>query len=147
MSIRDEMMSGRLYDASSGELLNELYRAQEMCQEYNALKITDFEGRKALLGKLIGKAGENLVVNPPFFCDYGSNIEMGDNVFINAYCVKRVRTYGFVDSVLFCQFFHDEKNHLPCKTSPATVEKNGVGEFGFGCDMQSCTFDVLEQDF
>lgn len=65
MSIRDEMMSGRLYDATSKELLGELYRAQEMCQDYNALRITDFEGRERLLRRLIGKAGENLVVNPP----------------------------------------------------------------------------------
>ena len=87
MSIRDEMMSGRLYDASNGELLDELYKAQELCQDYNALRITDFEGRARVLGELIGKAGKNLVVNPPFFCDYGSNIKVGDNVFINCYCV------------------------------------------------------------
>ena len=87
MSIRDEMMSGRLYDASNGELLDELYKAQELCQDYNALRITDLEGRARVLGELIGKAGKNLVVNPPFFCDYGSNIKVGDNVFINCYCV------------------------------------------------------------
>ena len=87
MSIRDEMMSGRLYDASNGELLDELLRSQQLCQDYNALKVTDLEGRTALLHKLIGKAGRNFIVNQPFFCDYGSNIEVGDNVFINAYCV------------------------------------------------------------
>ncbi len=87
MSIRDEMMSGRLYDASNGELLDELLRSQQMCQDYNALKVTDLEGRTALLRQLIGKAGRNFIVNQPFFCDYGSNIEVGDNVFINAYCV------------------------------------------------------------
>ena len=87
MSIRDEMMSGRLYDASNGELLGELLRTQEMCQEYNALRVTDLEGRTNLLNRLIGKVGKNFIVNQPFFCDYGSNIEVGDNVFINAYCV------------------------------------------------------------
>ena len=87
MSIRDEMMSGRLYDASNGELLGELLRTQELCQDYNALRITDLEGRTALLRKLIGKVGKNFIVNQPFFCDYGSNIEVGDDVFINAYCV------------------------------------------------------------
>jgi acetyltransferase-like isoleucine patch superfamily enzyme len=87
MGIRDEMMSGRLYDASNGDLLEELLKTQEMCQEYNAIRITDLEGRSAMLRKLIGKSGENLIINPPFFCDYGSNIEVGDNVFINAYCV------------------------------------------------------------
>ena len=87
MGIRDEMMSGRLYDASNGELLDELYKAQELCQDYNALRITDFEGRARILGQLIGKSGKNLIVVPPFFCDYGSNIEVGDDVFINCYCV------------------------------------------------------------
>jgi len=87
MSIREEMMSGRLYDASSGELLAELYRAQELCQEYNALRITDFEGRAALLDKLLPHKGSGLTIVPPFFCDYGSNLEFGDNVFINGYCV------------------------------------------------------------
>ena len=70
MSSREEMMSGRLYDATSPELLEKLLKTQEMCQEYNSLKVTDLEGRSAYLR-----------------CDYGSNIEVGDNVFINAYCV------------------------------------------------------------
>jgi maltose O-acetyltransferase len=83
MSIRDEMMSGRLYDASNGELLEELLRTQELCQDYNALRITDLEGRTALLRKLIGKVGKNFIVNPPFFCDYGYNIEVGKEFFAN----------------------------------------------------------------
>ena len=87
MSSREEMMSGRLYDATSPELLEKLLKTQEMCQEYNSLKVTDLEGRSAYLRKLIGKAGDNLIINQPFYCDYGSNIEAGDNVFINAYCV------------------------------------------------------------
>ena len=62
MNIREEMMSGRLYDASSGELLGELYRAQELCQEYNALRITDFEGRAALLDKLLPHKGSGLTI-------------------------------------------------------------------------------------
>ena len=85
--IRAEMMSGRLYDATDGTLLDELYRAQELCQEYNNLRITDFEGRDRLLRKLFGKVGKGLCIVPSFFCDYGSNIEFGDNVFINTGCV------------------------------------------------------------
>lgn len=87
MGIREEMMSGRLYDASNGELLDELYRAQELCQEYNALRISDFEGRSAVLDRLLPNKGCKLTIVPPFFCDYGSNMELGDNVFINCYCV------------------------------------------------------------
>ena len=60
---------------------------QIICQEYNALRITDFEGRAALLDKLLPHKGSGLTIVPPFFCDYGSNLEFGDNVFINGYCV------------------------------------------------------------
>ena len=82
-----EMMSGRLYDALDGSLLEELRRCQELCQEYNLIRISDLEARDALLRRLIGKVGANLTINPPFLCDYGSNIELGDNVFINSGCV------------------------------------------------------------
>ena len=102
MSIREEMMSGRLYDASSGELLAELYRAQELCQEYNALRITDFEGRAALLDKLLPHKGSGLTIVPPFFCDYGSNLEFGDNVFINGYCVFLDEARITIGSNVFC---------------------------------------------
>lgn len=87
MSARDEMMSGRLYDATDPELLEELCRTQELCQAYNVLRIRDFEGRARLLDQLLPNKGSNLTVIPPFFCDYGSNIELGDNVFINCQCV------------------------------------------------------------
>ncbi len=87
MGMREEMMSGRLYDGNNGELLGELYRAQELCQDYNALRITDFEGRKQLLDKLIPQHGKHFSIVPPFYCDYGTNIECGDHVFINCCCV------------------------------------------------------------
>ena len=87
MGMREEMMSGRLYDGNNRELLDELYRAQELCQAYNALRLTDFEGRKQVLDKLIPKHGKGLSIVPPFYCDYGTNIECGDHVFINCCCV------------------------------------------------------------
>lgn len=85
--MREEMMSGRLYDATCQDLLEELYQAQELCRQYNALAVTDKESRRQLLKKLIPAQGSNLTIVPPFCCDYGTNIECGDNVFINCYCV------------------------------------------------------------
>lgn len=45
------------------------------------------ELRRALLKELFGNSGVNLWVEPPFYCDYGSNIYAGDNVFFNFNCV------------------------------------------------------------
>ncbi len=59
MGIREEMMSGRLYDASDSSLLDGLYRTQEMCQRYNAIPISHLEERDALIRKIIGKARES----------------------------------------------------------------------------------------
>lgn len=87
MDIKEEMASGRLYDASDGSLLKELRRGQELCQYYNSIRITDLEERLRTLKELLGKTGENPYIVPPFYCDYGSNIELGDNVFVNCCCV------------------------------------------------------------
>ena len=44
-------------------------------------------------------------------------------------------TDGFVDAILLGEFFHDEEDHLACQTCASAVEKDGVGEFGFGRDV------------
>ena len=58
-----------------------------------------------------------------------------------------VRTDGLGYAILFGEFFHDEEDHLSGEACATAVEENGVGEFGFGCDMQSRTFYILEEDF
>lgn len=78
-------MSGELYDASDNHLLlNELDRCQEMCFEYNRLPPGKVGERMAHIRQLLGRTGQKFKIISPFLCDYGFNIEIGENFFANA---------------------------------------------------------------
>jgi len=81
------MLAGELYDPMDAELVAARTRARELCHALNATREADREGRRALLRELLGKGGESVWMQPPFFCDYGSNIELGERVFFNFNCV------------------------------------------------------------
>ena len=80
------MLAGLPYHPGTAELDRDRLRAQSICQAFNATSPHDLAGRERLLGELFGKPVTALV-RPPFFCDYGYNIELGANVFINVNCV------------------------------------------------------------
>jgi maltose O-acetyltransferase len=86
-SERERMVAGDLYRADDEELLRARTRARELTARYNATSSDDPTGRRALLQELLGAAGEDVWIEPPFHCDYGWNIELGDRVFLNFNCV------------------------------------------------------------
>lgn len=77
------MMSGRWYNAVDPEYIKLLRRCQQECFEINAMPPLQNDARNARIAKLLGKAGNNLQINAPFNCDYGFNIEVGDDFFAN----------------------------------------------------------------
>lgn len=81
------MLAGELYDASVPELVEERLRARRLCAAYNATDAGNSEGRTRLLEELIGSLGDRVWIEPPFFCDYGSNITLGDGAYLNFDCV------------------------------------------------------------
>jgi maltose O-acetyltransferase len=83
----EKMLAGELYRAADPELAAGLLRAQRLLHVYNATGPDDSGQRAALLGELFGKVGPGAVIRPPFFCDYGSNIRVGKNLFANFDCV------------------------------------------------------------
>ena len=87
LSERDKMLAGELYNALDTALVAERTRARDLCQQLNASPETDPAMRRALLLKLLGTGGGTANIQPPFFCDYGSNIELGERVFFNFNCV------------------------------------------------------------
>ena len=86
MTEKEKMLSGQLYDSSDPELCRERDRARLLFQKINTMKDDVKEQRDELFYELIGEAGEGLWIEPPFFCDYGSNIKLGDKVFMNFNC-------------------------------------------------------------
>ena len=86
-SEKEKMLAGEFYDASDPELLADRLRARELCQKLAALSpYASAAERAALLAHLFGVASD-VYVTPPFFCDYGRNIELGRNVYFNFNCV------------------------------------------------------------
>ena len=86
-SEREKMLAGELYDALDAELVAERNRARDLCQMLNATRESDQELRRSICTQLFAKGGQTVWMQPPFYCDYGSNIEMGDRVFFNFNCI------------------------------------------------------------
>jgi maltose O-acetyltransferase len=84
---REKMLSGEHYYAMDPELVTARNRASDLCRKLNASSEADAELRRSIFLQLFGKCGETVRIQPPFFCDYGSNIEMGESVFFNFNCV------------------------------------------------------------
>lgn len=89
-SERDKMLSGQLYDASDPELVAGRRRARELLQKLNFGTLDGYgtpEYHRELYAELFGAVGAHVSIEPPFYCDYGSNIYLGDRVFFNFDCV------------------------------------------------------------
>lgn len=88
MTEREKMQKGLPYDANyDEELLEERMRCKDLCFEFNRLKPSQIAEQTALLKKLLGKTGKRFCVTAPFWCDYGFNIEIGENFYANHNCV------------------------------------------------------------
>jgi maltose O-acetyltransferase len=78
-----KMLSGKPYQAFEEQLVNERMHAREEIFIFNSLPPNDFEGRHEVIRRLFGKTKAVLYMEPPFRCDYGYNIEIGDNFYSN----------------------------------------------------------------
>jgi maltose O-acetyltransferase len=86
-SEREKMLAGELYDPLDAELVAARIRARDLCQDLNATRETDEAERRRILSDLFGAGGEHVWMQPPFYCDYGSHIYLGQRVFFNFNCV------------------------------------------------------------
>lgn len=83
-SEKEKMISGALYKASNKELVTERAAAKTILFDMDALRPNEAEERERLLKHLFGKTGEHFVIEPPFRCDYGYNIKIGENFYANS---------------------------------------------------------------
>jgi maltose O-acetyltransferase len=84
---KQKMLAGELYRPGSAELKADENANKAWMETYNAVLDRPVDERLALLKAHFGAIGADCVIRPPFFCDYGYNIRLGDNVFINFNCV------------------------------------------------------------
>ena len=82
MTEREKMEAGYLY-LPSGELVEHRFKIQDLVDDYNKFKPSQVKERAEFLKQILGKVGKNVNILPPFKCDYGYHIEVGDNFFAN----------------------------------------------------------------
>jgi maltose O-acetyltransferase len=84
---KEKMLAGELYKASDSHLIAERRNARQLLKKYNDSSDEHTLLRKEILRELIGGYSKGLSIEPPFFCDYGSNISVGEKVYFNFNCV------------------------------------------------------------
>lgn len=86
-SEQEKMLAGELYDALDPALVAARDRARDLCADLNNTREREQDKRRAILSELLGSGGETVWMQPPFYCDYGSNIHLGQRVYFNFNCV------------------------------------------------------------
>jgi len=82
-SEKEKMISGKPYKAFDDELVNERRYAKELIFDFNSFRPNEILNRNGLIKRLLGKIGNSFIIEPPFRCDYGYNIEIGENFYSN----------------------------------------------------------------
>jgi len=82
-----KMLAGELYRCGDPELARMRLRARGLVRSYNSTNEDEPDRRREILNELFGHAGKNIEIEPPFRCDYGTFISMGDHTFLNFDCV------------------------------------------------------------
>ena len=88
MTEREKRDAGALYNVSTDrELLEESLACKDACQKFNALRPSERAKRKKILQGLLGSCGKDIIIESPFWCDYGNNISVGEHFYMNHGCV------------------------------------------------------------
>ena len=80
---KEKSLEGKLYKATDYELYTERQNTKELIFMFNSLPPADVDKRNEIIRKLFSKTGEKFIIEPPFHCDYGSNISIGNNFYSN----------------------------------------------------------------
>lgn len=134
MTEKEKMLAGLLYRPSDVTLSEERETARNLFQAFNKTKESEKEKRREILSDLLGEIASNTFIEPPFFCDYGYNISLGKNVFINYNCIfLDVNKISIGDNVMIAPMVQ-----VYTATHPVEFEaRNSGAELGFPIDIES----------
>lgn len=145
MKEKEKMLSGELYNPMTAmELFYERTNAKTLCHKFNNLLPSEIHKRKSIIKKLFGKTGDNFHIESVFCCDYGYNIEIGENFYMNHNCtILDCAKVKFGDNVFVapnCGFYTaahpivaQERNTGIEFAKPITIEDNVW--IGGGCSF------------
>jgi maltose O-acetyltransferase len=122
----EKMLAGELYDPLDTALAAARARARNLCADLNATREADQDERRRILRELFATGGDDVWMQPPFYCDYGSNIRLGRKCFFNFNCiVLDVCEVRIGDGTLF-----GPAVQIYTATHPLNAELRRTQEFG-----------------
>lgn len=103
-------MAKILYDANyDKELVAKRNQCHDLCHQYNQLLPTTVKERKKVLQAIIGEMEDDLIIEQPFYCDYGTNIRLGKQVYLNMHTIMLDAAEIYVEDHVFvgpnCAFY------------------------------------------
>lgn len=134
---KEKMLSGELYNALDKELRADSFFAKNLVYDYNLLRPYDIEECRKILEKLLGSIGEECFIHPPFFCDYGKNISVGNNFYANMNCtILDVARVTIGENVMLAPSVH-----IFTATHPLDAETRISGlEYGLPVTIGNCVW-------
>jgi len=125
-SEQEKMLAGELYNPNDPELAEARMMARERCHAINTSAPREEKLRRSVLKELFGSGGDSVWLEPPFRCDYGTNIYLGEKVYFNFDCVildvceVRIGNYVFIAPGV----------HIYTATHPLEANLRRTQEFG-----------------
>lgn len=83
-SEKEKMLAGERYNCLDADLDAERQEVKGLLRRYNLAEAAS--ERQAILQQMLGRIGQDLIIEPPFYCVYGQNITIGDHVYLNTLC-------------------------------------------------------------
>ena len=108
----EKCLAGEWYDCHNQVFLDLKTRTHKLLMKYNSLPYEDKEEKHSLLKKMLGSIGMKVSVASPFICDYGCNIQIGDNVTVDTGCtcvdcnkIRQSPEITYVFNIFSAEFF------------------------------------------
>ena len=86
MDEKDKMLRQMVYNANDAVLNEDRMKCKDLCYEFNIVKPSQTTQKEEIIKKILGKIKGTFIIMAPFWCDYGYNIEIGNNFFLNHNC-------------------------------------------------------------
>lgn len=135
-SEREKMLSSERYNCSDSELQALWRRAKKLTKQYNDCDVEDKESLERILTELLGSRGKNIHITSPFYCDYGTNIHIGNNTEINHNCVfLDCNTITIGENVLIAPSVQIYTVFHPIKASERSCPSSDNEGFAYGINQ------------